>query len=662
MSISEPGKIITPWAESGLKNEIPPVSNNTSGRAGFDQGFPPVTMTPPEVGGLPPQGQDFNGIFYQITEIIRYIQAGGQPFFSAVLSSAIGGYPKGCVILGSDAITLWQNQIDSNTNDPNLTQTGWLKVDVNLKALLASSSGSSMIGRGSLTVEESLYDIELQQGARFKMASLVARDLAAGATQSFSCYGDSTMWGATVGALGTQDPNNPPSRLQIAINLIYGLSVTVNNRAISGSTLRQMISGTDGSGSTFASKMAAGGVDADTAVIVCNHGTNDSQTNGDTTQYRKDLVDFISICRKEGAVPVLCTPTPAPSVLITTEEKGKRLRNFVRVIREVAESMGVDLIDQYAIFESSFSQYKPEELFPDGIHLSSDAYRQAGFNLAMPFCSFQAIGVAGDFSTLTNVSYFDNFTVNRQIQTQPSRVGQIITASRPASGGQGINYPVFLDGAQKVVSFIGLQWNDAANCSVSDNGVAVGAHYQQKQFGNQSSLDWDSDCKFYGRRMAGLHLFSLAFNMTTLGLGAGLTFGGVAIPAQAVNSITGAIAQPDPYTKSVADASDTIICRTTVGAGGVYFTDKSGSPVLVARLDAGVFTVDLYKNGAIVQTGTAGSGLTEREYGLAIRLNETSVNVTLEALTVTLTTTTKLPNLKPYTSFLRYSIAPTFGV
>lgn len=527
---------------------------------------------------------------------------------------------------------------------------------------LAASGGAVLVGRGASTVDADLASIELASGSRHKHAAQVARDLAAGASQSFSCYGDSTMWGATVGALGTKDPNNPPSKLQLAINLIYGLSPTVNNRAISGSTLRQMLAGTDGSGSTFASKMAAGGVDENTAVIMCNHGTNDSQTNGDITQYQKDLVEFVTICRREGAVPVLCTPTPAPSILITTEEKGKRLRNFVRVMREVADDMGVDLVDQYAIFESSFALYKPEEMFPDGVHLSSDAYRQAGFNLAMPFCSFQAIGEAGDFSTLTNVSYFDNFTVSRQIQTQPSRVGQLITASRPASGAQGVNYPVFLNGAQKVVSLIGLQWNDAANCSVRDNDVPSGAHYQQKQFGNQSALDWDSECKFYGRRMAGLHVFSLAFDMSTPGLGTGLTFGGVAIPAKVVDSITSSTAQPDPYTTSVVDAGDTLICRTIVGAGGVYFTDKSGSPVLVVRLSAGVFTVDLYKNGAIVQTGTAGSGLVEREYGLAVRVNDASVNVTLDALTVTINTTTKLPNLKPYTSFLRYSIVPTFGV
>lgn len=162
MSITEPSKILTPWASTGSKNPIPANANNTTGAAGFDKGFPDITMTPEEAGGLPPAGQDFNGIFYQITEVIRYIQAGGQPFFSAPLSSAIGGYPKGCVILGADAVTLWQNQIDNNTNDPNSTPTGWLKIDVNLKSVLASGNGASMIGRGDSTVNEDLTEIEIR--------------------------------------------------------------------------------------------------------------------------------------------------------------------------------------------------------------------------------------------------------------------------------------------------------------------------------------------------------------------------------------------------------------------------------------------------------------------------------------------------------------------
>ncbi|QDB73912.1 tail fiber protein [Aeromonas phage 2_D05] len=53
MSVTEPGKIITPWAQSGLKNPIPPAANPATGRAGFDQGFSAINMTAKEAGGIP---------------------------------------------------------------------------------------------------------------------------------------------------------------------------------------------------------------------------------------------------------------------------------------------------------------------------------------------------------------------------------------------------------------------------------------------------------------------------------------------------------------------------------------------------------------------------------------------------------------------------------
>lgn len=175
MSISEPSKIITPWAESGLKNEIPPASNNTSGRAGFDQGFPPVTMTPPEVGGLPPQGQDFNGILFSVTSILRYMQAGGAPSFDADLSAAIGGYPKGAMVISDDGSTLWQSQVTSNTNNPNTTPTNWKPVDVGLRQDLASPSGSTFVvdnpgwaGVANATVSVRLKDLWSSAGISYQ--------------------------------------------------------------------------------------------------------------------------------------------------------------------------------------------------------------------------------------------------------------------------------------------------------------------------------------------------------------------------------------------------------------------------------------------------------------------------------------------------------------
>ena len=146
MSIVEPAKIITPWADTGSKNPIPQNSNNTTGEAGYDKGFPDITMTPPEAGGIPPAGQDFNGIFYEVTNILRYMQAGGQPTFDAALATAIGGYPKGAMILGNDGVTLWQSKVDSNSTDPNTDPSDWGAFDIGLKADLAAPDGSDIVG------------------------------------------------------------------------------------------------------------------------------------------------------------------------------------------------------------------------------------------------------------------------------------------------------------------------------------------------------------------------------------------------------------------------------------------------------------------------------------------------------------------------------------
>lgn len=146
MSVSEPGKIITPWAESGLKNTIPPAANPATGRAGFDQGFSAINMTAKEAGGIPAFGQDFNGIFYEITNILRYMQAGGQPTFSSELATTIGGYPKGAMVLGSDGVTLWQSQIESNSVDPDIDPSNWGTFDIGLKAQLAAPGGAGLVG------------------------------------------------------------------------------------------------------------------------------------------------------------------------------------------------------------------------------------------------------------------------------------------------------------------------------------------------------------------------------------------------------------------------------------------------------------------------------------------------------------------------------------
>lgn len=160
MSISEPSKILTPWAESGLKNPIPSDADPVTGRAGFDQGFPAINMTPKESGGIPPFGQDFNGIFFDITSVLRYMQAGGRPTFSAELAAAIGGYPKGAVVMGDDGVAAFQNSTDSNASNPNSGGSGWVRIDP--YALTQQS--------GSLTPDASWADVPSYSDPNFGSA------------------------------------------------------------------------------------------------------------------------------------------------------------------------------------------------------------------------------------------------------------------------------------------------------------------------------------------------------------------------------------------------------------------------------------------------------------------------------------------------------------
>ena len=169
-SITEPSKFVTPFAESGLKNTIPATANNATGKAGFDKGFPERTMLPKASGGIPPSGMDFNGILYDITSVIRYMQAGGKPTYDAAFAAAIGGYPSGAVLIGDDGVTVFQNAVDGNATNPNSGGTGWARPDLQVMELYRRSyaeAGHNVVGTfqaGFTYVNENDVGIDLATG------------------------------------------------------------------------------------------------------------------------------------------------------------------------------------------------------------------------------------------------------------------------------------------------------------------------------------------------------------------------------------------------------------------------------------------------------------------------------------------------------------------
>lgn len=146
MTIAKPTQVATPFANSGLKNSIPQ-SATGSNLASLEEGFPAVTMAAVADGGTPPQGQDFNGILNQVTNQLRYSQAGGLYPYDSTFCTAIGGYPLGAILMSADGSKLWQNQVAGNTNNPDSDDTNWTElctVDT-LTAGLASKADASVL-------------------------------------------------------------------------------------------------------------------------------------------------------------------------------------------------------------------------------------------------------------------------------------------------------------------------------------------------------------------------------------------------------------------------------------------------------------------------------------------------------------------------------------
>lgn len=114
--MKNPKLITKPFAQNGQKNAIPEnySSSMESNQATWDQGFGPITMIPVAAGGLPPKGQDFNGIFNQISESVVYLSMGGRFKFSADYAAAINGYPKGAILQSDDEKKEYQSIIDNN--------------------------------------------------------------------------------------------------------------------------------------------------------------------------------------------------------------------------------------------------------------------------------------------------------------------------------------------------------------------------------------------------------------------------------------------------------------------------------------------------------------------------------------------------------------------
>lgn len=126
-----PSKLPIRWGESAGSSfirSIPTASQIgiTDGAASLTDGFVPLNFQPIASGGIPPFGQDMNGILYEISGWARWVAAGGPVFYDSDFATAIGGYPKGAVLASSvTAGAFWVNGVEANATNPDSGGSNW---------------------------------------------------------------------------------------------------------------------------------------------------------------------------------------------------------------------------------------------------------------------------------------------------------------------------------------------------------------------------------------------------------------------------------------------------------------------------------------------------------------------------------------------------------
>jgi len=202
---------------------VPSQIATSPGSASLNDGFTPLNMTPLVEGGIPPSGNDMNGILYLLSTIIAAVSAGQIVYpYDGTYATAIGGYVKGAQV--QDATNLLQRWTAAvvSPRDPAVHPEDW----VSSLPLVSPSAPAAGTYADNVLPGPSDYFLEVTGAGAVTLNGFVAqRD---GQKLTISNLSASAL---TVGALAGTAANQV--RMSSAITLLQNDSITIQyNTAI----------------------------------------------------------------------------------------------------------------------------------------------------------------------------------------------------------------------------------------------------------------------------------------------------------------------------------------------------------------------------------------------------------------------------------------------
>lgn len=153
--MTNPTLITTPFAENGDKNIIPESVGTEPQNATMQAGFPPITQQKISEGGIPPERNDFNGIFNLYGQHIVHLNKGLPYEFDQSFADAIGGYPLNARLM-LDNGDIVKSTVPNNVTNPNLDMAGWVKI--NSASQIFDQEGNSLQEANDFLKSQVKYD------------------------------------------------------------------------------------------------------------------------------------------------------------------------------------------------------------------------------------------------------------------------------------------------------------------------------------------------------------------------------------------------------------------------------------------------------------------------------------------------------------------------
>lgn len=158
-----PAKFPVAWGASASPSYIRSIPLGSqigivNGAASLTDGFPPLNFLPVGSGGVPPFGQDMNGILQQITQWSQWQNAGGLVPYDPAFSAAIGGYPKSALLAGAATGVVWLSTADDNTSDPDTGGANWVNIGAaSAPIVVGTDAGSANVCTATVLPAPSAY-------------------------------------------------------------------------------------------------------------------------------------------------------------------------------------------------------------------------------------------------------------------------------------------------------------------------------------------------------------------------------------------------------------------------------------------------------------------------------------------------------------------------